>query len=94
MALGAAAAVKSAGLKHIRFAGFDGSPGCDRGRSKRASCKPPLCSPRVFIAQLAVDEADRFLKTGSTGKPELQIIPCDLVTKSNADDFRNFERVR
>ena len=30
MALGAAAAVKSAGLTNIRIVGFDGSPGCDR----------------------------------------------------------------
>jgi erythritol transport system substrate-binding protein len=47
-----------------------------------------------MIARLAVDEAHRFLHTGSTGKPERQIIPCDLVTRQNADDYNNFEKVR
>jgi erythritol transport system substrate-binding protein len=48
----------------------------------------------VLISRLAVDEADRLLRTGSTGEPELQIIPCELVTASNADNYRNFEKVR
>ncbi len=93
MALGAAAAVKSAGLKNIRITGFDGSPDAIE-EIKTGELQATALQPAVFIAQLAVDEADRFLKTGSTGKPELQIIPCDLVTKSNADNYRNFERVR
>ena len=42
---------------------------------------------------MAVNEADQFLKTGSTGKPEMQIIPCDLVTKSNAAEYVEFEKV-
>ena len=50
--------------------------------------------PAVYIAKLAVDEADHFLKTGSTGQPELQIIPCDLVTRENANDYGNFEKIR
>jgi erythritol transport system substrate-binding protein len=50
--------------------------------------------PAVVIARLAADEANQFLKTGSTGKPERQIIPCELVTRSNADEYKNFERVR
>jgi erythritol transport system substrate-binding protein len=45
------------------------------------------------IARLAVDEADRFRRTGTTGKPERQIIACDLVDSSNAAEFRNFERI-
>ncbi|HET7105086.1 MAG TPA: hypothetical protein VFI20_13440, partial [Terracidiphilus sp.] len=50
--------------------------------------------PAVKIARLAVDEANQFLRTGSTGRPERQIILCDLVTKANADEFHNFEKVR
>ena len=50
--------------------------------------------PAVYISHLAVDEADAFLKTGSTGKPERQVIPCDLVTKINAGNYENFEKVR
>ncbi|MGB7267588.1 MAG: D-ribose ABC transporter substrate-binding protein [Terracidiphilus sp.] len=93
MALGAAAAVKSAGMKDVRITGFDGSPDAIEA-IKTGELQATALQPAVLIAKLAVDEADRFLKTGSTGKPELQIIPCDLVTKSNADNYRNFERVR
>jgi erythritol transport system substrate-binding protein len=78
MALGALAAVQSAGRHNIVIVGFDGSPD----------------AIAVVIARLAADEANQFLKTGSTGKPERQIIPCELVTRSNADEYKNFERVR
>jgi erythritol transport system substrate-binding protein len=93
MALGAAAALKSAGLTNVIVTGFDGSP--DAVEAIRAgTLRATSLQPAVFIAQLAVEEADRYLRTGSTGKPEEQIIPCDLVTKSNADDYRNFEKIR
>jgi erythritol transport system substrate-binding protein len=93
MALGAAAAVKSAGLTKIRIVGFDGSPDAISA-IKAGQMQATALQPAVYIARLAVDEADRYLRTGSTGKPEEQIIPCDLVTKANADDYENFEKVR
>lgn len=93
MALGAAAAVKSAGLKNILIVGFDGSPDAIDA-IRRGEIQATALQPAVLISRLAVDEADRFLTTGSTGKTELQIIPCDLVTKANADNYRNFEKVR
>jgi erythritol transport system substrate-binding protein len=93
MALGAAAAVKSAGLNNIRIVGFDGSP--DAIDAIRAGeIQATALQPAALISKLAIDEVDRYLKTGSTGKPEEQIIPCDLVTKANADDFQDFEKVR
>jgi erythritol transport system substrate-binding protein len=93
MALGAAAAVKSAGMKNIRIVGFDGSPDAIDAILAGAIQATAL-QPAVYISRLAVDEADRFLKTGLTGKPELQIIVCDLVTKASAENYQNFERVR
>ncbi|HKF48996.1 MAG TPA: D-ribose ABC transporter substrate-binding protein [Terracidiphilus sp.] len=93
MALGALAAVKSEGRKGIVITGLDGSP--DAVAAIRVGeLRATSLQPAVAISKLAVDEADKFLKTGSTGKPELQIIPCDLVTQQNADDFRDFEKVR
>ena len=93
MALGAAAAAKSAGIRGLRIVGFDGSP--DAVDAIRAGqLEATTLQPAVVISQLAVDEADAFLKTGSTGKQERQVIPCDLVTKANADNYRNFEKVR
>lgn len=93
MALGALAALKSAGRSGILISGFDGSP--DAVAAIRAGqLRATALQPAVLIARLASDEADEFLKTGSTHKPEEQIIPCDLVTQKNADDFREFEKVR
>lgn len=93
MALGAVAAVKSSGLKNILITGFDGSPDALMA-IRSGSLRATTLQPAVFIARLAVDEADQYLKSGSTGKPERQIIPCDLVTQSNVDDYADFEKVR
>lgn len=92
MALGAAAAVKSSGLKGIKIVGFDGSPDAIAA-ILRGEIQATSLQPAVLISQMAVEEADRFLKTGSTGKPEMQIIPCDLVTKTNAANYSGFERI-
>ncbi len=93
MALGAAAALKSAGKSNVQITGFDGSPDAIDA-IERGELRATALQPAVLISRLAMDEADRFLKTGSTGQPELQIIPCELVTRSNAGNFRNFEKVR
>jgi len=93
MALGALAAVKSSGRSGIVISGFDGSP--DAVASIRAGeLRATALQPAVLISRLAVDEADDYLRTGSTHKLEEQIIPCDLVTRQNADDFHDFEKVR
>ena len=77
----------------MRSRGFDGSP--DAATAIRSGeLQATSLQPAVVISRLAVDEADRFLKTGSTGKPEKQIIPCDLVTRANVDDYRDFEKIR
>lgn len=91
MALGAVAAVKSAGLKGIEIVGFDGSPDAVAA-IEAGEMDATALQPAVLISQLAVDEADALLRTGSTGKPEVQVIPCDLVTKANAGEYVNFEK--
>ncbi len=93
MALGAVAAVRSSGRPGIVITGFDGSPdaiAAIRDNSLRATS----LQPAVFIARLAVEEAHQFLYSGSSGKPERQIIPCDLVTQQNAGEYGNFEKLR
>jgi erythritol transport system substrate-binding protein len=93
MALGALAAVKSGGRTGIVITGFDGSPDAVAA-IRSGELRATSLQPAVEIARLAVNEADQFLKTGTIGKPEKQIIPCILVTRGNADDFRDFEKVR
>jgi erythritol transport system substrate-binding protein len=93
MALGAVAAVKSSGHSGIVITGFDGSPDAVAA-IQAGEMRATTLQPAVVIARMAVDEADSFLKTGSTGKPERQVIPCDLVTRDNAADYSNFEKTR
>jgi len=93
MALGAVAAIKSAGRSDIVVTGFDGSP--DALAAIRAGeLRATTMQPGVLIAREAVDEADRYLKSRSTGKPERQIVPCDLVTAQTAADYKDFEKIR
>jgi len=93
MALGAVAAIKSAGRNDIVVTGFDGSP--DALAAIRAGeLRATTMQPAVLIAREAVDEADKYLKTGSTGKPERQIVPCDLVTGENVANYKDFEKIR
>lgn len=91
MALGAVAAVKSAGLKDITIVGFDGSPDAVAA-IEAGEMQATALQPAVLISRMAMDEADMFRRTGSTGKPEVQVIPCDLVTKANAATYVNFEK--
>jgi erythritol transport system substrate-binding protein len=93
MALGALAAVRSSGRSGIVITGLDGSPDAIAA-IRSGGLRATSLQPAVFIARLAVDEADRFLKSGSTGQPERQIIPCELVTQLNAKDYGEFEKVR
>ena len=91
MALGAAAALKAAGLGSVVVVGFDGSP--DALASIRAGeMKATVLQPAAAIARAAIDEAHQFITTGSTGKPEKQAIECELVTRANADQFGVFAR--
>jgi erythritol transport system substrate-binding protein len=89
MALGAAAALKNAGLERVIVVGLDGSP--DAIASIRAGgMKATVLQPAAAIARLAVDQAHKYLTSGSTGAPEKQSIDCELVTPANADQYGLF----
>ncbi|HVY95215.1 MAG TPA: D-ribose ABC transporter substrate-binding protein [Bryobacteraceae bacterium] len=91
MALGAVAALKAAGLGKVVVVGLDGSPDAIAS-VKSGEMAATVLQPAVKIARMAVDQANQFLKTGSTGQPEKQSIDCELVTAANADEFSNFEK--
>ena len=42
------------------------------------------------MAQLAVDQADEYLKNGKASQPEKQLMDCVLITKDNAAKLNNF----
>ncbi|MCV2394208.1 D-ribose ABC transporter substrate-binding protein [Actinotalea sp. M2MS4P-6] len=90
MALGAVAAVDAAGLTgKIIVAGFDGSPDAAQAIKDGTMLATGL-QPAVQIAQMAVEQADQFIRTGSTGADEKQSIDCILIDKSNVDRYTLF----
>jgi len=89
MALGAAAALKNAGMDKVIVVGFDGSPDAIAA-IKAGGVKATVLQPAALIAKMAVDQAHKYLTTGSTGLPEKQSIDCELVTPANADQFGLF----
>ena len=90
MALGAVAAVDAAGLTgKIIIAGFDGSPDA-AAAIKAGTLLATGLQPAVTIAQMAVEQADQYIRTGSTGQPEKQSIDCVLIDKSNVDKYTLF----
>src|SRR5215831_7598550 len=91
MALGAAAALKNAGLDKVIVVGLDGSPDAIAS-IKGGGMKATVLQPAAKIARMAVDQAHKFLTTGSTGVPEKQSIDCELVTPANAEQYGVFDR--
>jgi erythritol transport system substrate-binding protein len=91
MALGAAAALKNAGLGKVIVVGFDGSPDAIAA-IKAGAIKATVLQPAATISRLAVDQAHKYLTSGSTGMPEKQSIDCELVTAANADQYGLFGR--
>ncbi|HEX5781139.1 MAG TPA: D-ribose ABC transporter substrate-binding protein [Solirubrobacteraceae bacterium] len=92
MALGAVAALKAANLlDKVTVVGFDGSPDVISA-IKKGEAHATVLQPAALIAEMAVEQADEFIKTGKASQPEKQSIDCELVTKDNADDFGVFAK--
>ncbi|MGC5016202.1 D-ribose ABC transporter substrate-binding protein [Streptosporangium sp. DT93] len=92
MALGAVAALKAAGiLDKVTVVGFDGSPDAIAA-IKAGQMHATALQPAAQAAESAVEQADKLIRTGSTGAEEKQSIDCELVTKENADEFGVFGR--
>ena len=89
MAMGASAALKAAKRNDIIVVGFDGSNDV-RDAIKRGDIRATVLQPAAEAATDAVDQADKYLKTGATGKPEKQLINCSLITKTNAGKLDMF----
>jgi erythritol transport system substrate-binding protein len=89
MALGAWAALQEAHMTNVIVVGFDGNPYVIDS-IKKGGIKATVLQPAAQLAKMAVDEASQYIKTGSTGKPEKQLIDCVLVTAANADQFGLF----
>lgn len=89
MAMGASAALKTAKRSDVIVVGFDGSNDV-RDAIVRDDIRATVLQPAALAATEAVDQADKYMKTGSTGKPEKQLINCSLITKANAGKLDMF----
>ncbi|MBX2999911.1 MAG: D-ribose ABC transporter substrate-binding protein [Caldilineaceae bacterium] len=89
MALGAQAALLAAGRADVIVVGFDGSD--DAIQSILAGeLKATALQPVAEMAIQAAVQADEYIKTGSTGKPEKQSIDMVLITPENAANYERF----
>ena len=89
MAMGAWAALEAAGRTDVIVVGFDGSNDV-RNSIKKGGIKATVLQPAYRQAQLAVEQADQYLKTGSTGQDEKQLMDCELINADNADKLETF----
>jgi len=89
MALGVAAALKAANRKDVIVVGFDGSPDVVAA-IRQGDIKATVLQPIVQLSLMAVEQADKYLKTGSTGLPEKQTVDCILITPDNTDKYDNW----
>ena len=89
MALGAYAALKAAGKGNVIVVGFDGSP--DVAQSiKAGEIKATVLQPIVKLSEMAVEQADQYIKTGKADKPEKQSIDCVLINSDNVGKYTTF----
>lgn len=89
MALGAYAALKAAGKGQVIVVGFDGSP--DVAESIKAhEIRATVLQPVVRLSEMAVEQADHYIKTGKADQPEKQTIDCVLINPDNVNNYSAF----
>jgi len=89
MALGAQAALLAAGRKDVIVVGFDGSDDAIQSIAK-GELKATSLQPVAEMAIQAAIQADLYIRTGSTGKPEKQSIDMVLITPENYCHYERF----
>ena len=92
MAMGVIEACLKAGMTDVVVCGFDGSNDV-RDSILRGEIKATGLQPIAYIAEQAVVQADQYIKTGSTGLEEKQLMDCVLITAENAGTLDNFALV-
>jgi erythritol transport system substrate-binding protein len=89
MAMGAIAALQAAGRKDVIVVGFDGSNDV-RDSIKAGGIKATVMQPAYAQSQLAVEQADAFIKTGKKPAEEKQLMDCVLINGDNAAKLETF----
>ncbi|GHC39446.1 D-ribose ABC transporter substrate-binding protein [Aidingimonas halophila] len=88
MALGAIAALKKADkLDDVVVGGFDGSPDAVEA-VEAGELDYTVLQPVAVFSKAAVEQADKFIRTGETGvSSEKQLFDCVLITSENVDQY-------
>lgn len=90
MAVGAIAALEAAGKAgEVCVIGVDGSNDA-RDAIKEGKMTGTALQQAALIAEMAVEQADEYLKNGTTGLDEKQLVDCVAITAENADKLDNF----
>jgi erythritol transport system substrate-binding protein len=89
MAMGAWAALEAAGRTDVIVVGFDGSNDV-RDSILKGGIKATVLQPAYAQAQMAVEQADKFIASGATGVDEKQLMDCVLVNADNAAKLETF----
>lgn len=89
MAVGAAEACKAAGRTDIKVIGVDGS---DEAAAliRAGEMTGTALQQCALIAEMAVEQADQYLKEGTTGLSEKQLVDCVAITADNVDKLQTF----
>lgn len=89
MAVGAAEACAAAGRDDIKIIGVDGS---DEAAAliKEGKMTGTALQQCALIAEMAVEQADQYLKEGTTGLDEKQLVDCVAITAENVDNLQTF----
>lgn len=89
MAVGAAEACAAAGRDDIKIIGVDGS---DEAAAliKEGKMTGTALQQCALIAEMAVEQADKYLKEGTTGLEEKQLVDCVAITAENVDKLKTF----
>lgn len=85
---GAVAACEAAG-KNIPIIGVDGS---DEAAAliKDGKATGTALQQFALMAEMAVEQADAYLKDGTTGLDEKQLVDCIAITADNVDNLKTF----
>jgi len=93
MALGSQAAIEAAGRADIIVMGFDGNDNV-LDSMKQGKIEGTVMQPNALNAEMAVELADKYINTGSTGMDQEKILNgCFLITPDNADEWRGYKKL-
>jgi erythritol transport system substrate-binding protein len=93
MALGSQAAIEAAGRSDIIVMGFDGNDDV-LASMRQGKIKGTVMQPNALNAEMAVELADKYIKTGSTGMKQEKILNgCFLIKPENANQWKGYKKL-